>query len=49
MGCKLRYPLAFPIRHVYNLKTMKEHSEKIPNPKELEKEISEFLAKKVWR
>ena len=25
---------------------MKEHSEKIPNPKELEKEISEFLAKK---
>jgi endopeptidase Clp ATP-binding regulatory subunit ClpX len=25
---------------------MKEHDEKIPNPKELEKEISEFLAKK---
>jgi endopeptidase Clp ATP-binding regulatory subunit ClpX len=25
---------------------MKEHSEKIPNPKELEKEISEFLTKK---
>ena len=25
---------------------MKEHNEKIPNPKELEKEISEFLAKK---
>jgi len=25
---------------------MKEHSEKIPDPKELEKEISEFLAKK---
>ena len=25
---------------------MREHSEKIPNPKELEKEISEFLAKK---
>ena len=26
--------------------TMKSHNEKIPNPKELEKEISEFLAKK---
>jgi hypothetical protein len=25
---------------------MKDHNEKIPNPKELEKEISEFLAKK---
>ena len=25
---------------------MKERSEKIPDPKELEKEISEFLAKK---
>ncbi len=28
------------------LEVMKERSEKIPNPKELEKEISEFLAKK---
>ena len=28
------------------LLVMKEHNEKIPNPKELEKEISEFLAKK---
>jgi hypothetical protein len=25
---------------------MKSHSEKVPNPKELEKEISEFLSKK---
>ena len=25
---------------------MKEHNEKIPDPKELEKEISDFLAKK---
>ena len=25
---------------------MKNHNEKIPDPKELEKEISEFLAKK---
>ena len=28
------------------MNVMKAHNEKIPSPKELEKEISEFLAKK---
>jgi len=30
----------------YILLTMKENNEKIPNPKELEKEIGEFLSRK---
>jgi len=33
-------------RHGYNLSMMKAHNEKIPDPKELEKEIGEFLSKK---
>ena len=32
--------------HDYILVTMKENNEKIPNPKELEKEIGEFLSRK---
>lgn len=38
--------LAFVDRHGYNLVMMKSHNEKIPDPKELEKEIGEFLSKK---
>jgi ATP-dependent Clp protease ATP-binding subunit ClpX len=38
--------LAFVSRHGYNLIMMKAHNEKIPDPKELEKEIGEFLSKK---
>jgi len=38
--------LAFVGRHGYNLFMMKANNEKIPDPKELEKEIGEFLSKK---
>jgi ATP-dependent Clp protease ATP-binding subunit ClpX len=38
--------LAFVGRRGYNLTMMKSHNEKIPDPKELEKEIGEFLSKK---
>jgi ATP-dependent Clp protease ATP-binding subunit ClpX len=38
--------LAFWAGYVYSFTVMKAHNEKIPSPKELEKEISEFLAKK---
>ena len=38
--------LAFVSRHGYNSIMMKAHNEKIPDPKELEKEIGEFLSKK---
>jgi ATP-dependent Clp protease ATP-binding subunit ClpX len=38
--------LAFVGRHGYNSVMMKAHNEKIPDPKELEKEIGEFLSKK---
>jgi ATP-dependent Clp protease ATP-binding subunit ClpX len=38
--------LAFTGRYGYNLFMMKSHNEKIPDPKELEKEIGEFLSKK---
>jgi len=42
----IRTLLAFVSRHGYNLIMMKAHNEKIPDPKELEKEIGEFLSKK---
>jgi ATP-dependent Clp protease ATP-binding subunit ClpX len=38
--------LAFWSGYVYSLAVMKVRNEKIPSPKELEKEISDFLAKK---
>ncbi len=39
-------PVAIFRRYAYTLITMKPGDEKIPDPKEIEKEISEFLAKK---
>ena len=38
--------LAFPNIRDYCLVTMKEYNEKIPTPKELEKELGDFLSKK---
>jgi ATP-dependent Clp protease ATP-binding subunit ClpX len=38
--------LAFPKFCAYSLLVMKEYSEKIPTPKELEKELGDFLSKK---
>lgn len=38
--------LAFPRGGGYNFLTMKTYNEKIPNPAEIEKEISDFLSKK---
>ena len=38
--------LAFPKLCAYSLVVMKEYSEKIPTPKELEKELGDFLSKK---
>jgi endopeptidase Clp ATP-binding regulatory subunit ClpX len=41
-----RHVLAFVDRYDYSQLIMSDHSEKIPDPKEIEKEISDFLAKK---
>jgi ATP-dependent Clp protease ATP-binding subunit ClpX len=38
--------LEFPDSYAYNYLAMKEKNEKIPNPKEIEKEVADFLGRK---